>query len=129
MCIRDRVVVAANFLIDAESNLKAALGGFAQAVPAKAVGQKTVSHTAQGKVMDVDAKAGTVSLEHGPVESLNWPTMTMDFKLANEALLKDLKPGASVDFEFVERGQGEWVITGATISRSQPPNSNRPIPP
>jgi Cu(I)/Ag(I) efflux system membrane fusion protein len=26
----DRVVVSANFLIDAESNLKAALGGFAQ---------------------------------------------------------------------------------------------------
>ena len=26
----DRVVVAANFLIDAESNLKAALGGFTQ---------------------------------------------------------------------------------------------------
>lgn len=125
----EAVVVAANFLIDAESNLKAALGGFAQAVPAKAVGQKTVSHTAQGKVMDVDAKAGTVSLEHGPVESLNWPTMTMDFKLANEALLKDLKPGASIDFEFVERGQGEWVITRATISRSQPPNSNRPISP
>jgi len=107
----EAVVVAANFLIDAESNLKAALGGLAQAVPAKAVG-----HQAKGKVMDVDAKAGTVSLEHGPVESLNWPTMTMDFKLANEALLKDLKPGASIDFEFVERGQGEWVITRATIS-------------
>ena len=40
----------------------------------------------------------------------------MEFKLANEALLKDLKPGASIDFEFVERGQGEWVITRATIS-------------
>jgi Cu(I)/Ag(I) efflux system membrane fusion protein len=115
----EAVVVAANFLIDAESNLKAALGGFAQAVPAKAVG-----HTAQGKVVDVDAKAGTVSLEHGPVESLKWPGMTMEFKLANAALLKDLKPGARVDFEFVERGQGEWVITRATISRSQPPNSN-----
>jgi Cu/Ag efflux protein CusF len=26
-------------------------------------------------------------------------------------LLKDLKPGAKVSFEFVERAQGEWVIT------------------
>ena len=36
--------------------------------------------------------------------------MTMEFKVANEALLKGLKPGARIDFEFVERGQGEWVI-------------------
>ena len=112
----EAVVVAANFLIDAESNLKAALGGFGPAVPANAVGQKRVSHTAQGKVTDVDAKAGTVSLEHGPVESLKWPSMTMEFKLANEALLKDLKPGARIDFEFVERGQGEWVITRVTTN-------------
>jgi predicted RecB family endonuclease len=39
--------------------------------------------------------------------------MTMEFKLANEALLKELKPGAMVTFEFVERQPGEWVITGA----------------
>ena len=37
--------------------------------------------------------------------------MTMEFKIANEALVKGLKPGARIDFEFVERGQGEWVIT------------------
>jgi len=28
-------------------------------------------------------------------------------------LLKELKPGALVAFEFVERDQGEWVITAA----------------
>ena len=35
----------------------------------------------------------------------------MEFKIANEALVKDLKPGARIEFEFVERGQGEWVVT------------------
>jgi Cu(I)/Ag(I) efflux system membrane fusion protein len=39
--------------------------------------------------------------------------MTMAFKAANEALLKDLRPGARVEFEFVERKPGEWVITKA----------------
>ena len=38
--------------------------------------------------------------------------MTMEFKVANDTLLKDLKPGAAVAFEFVERQPGEWVITG-----------------
>ena len=59
----------------------------------------------------IDAAAGTISLNHGPVASLKWPAMTMEFKSANTGLLKDLKPGARIDFEFVERGQGEWVIT------------------
>jgi Cu(I)/Ag(I) efflux system membrane fusion protein len=45
------------------------------------------------------------------VASLKWPAMTMEFKIANASLLNDLKPGAKVAVEFVERQPGEWVIT------------------
>lgn len=118
----EQVVIAANFLIDAESNLKAAVGGFGHsahgaAPKAGAESEKTApaakgsSHQAEGTVDSIDAKAGTVSISHGPVESLKWPAMTMEFKVANNALLKELKPGAMVTAEFVERSQGEWVIT------------------
>ena len=105
----EQVVVAANFLIDAESNLKAALGGLG--TDNKAPPNPKVGHQASGRIDEIDAKNGTASIEHGPVESLKWPSMTMEFKFANEAMLSGLKPGASIDFEFVERGQGEWVIT------------------
>ena len=105
----EQVVVAANFLIDAESNLKAAISGFSGSESKEPA--KTVGHRAAGKIDEIDAKSGTASIEHGPVESLKWPSMTMEFKFANEALLKGLKPGTPIDFEFVERGQGEWVIT------------------
>jgi Cu(I)/Ag(I) efflux system membrane fusion protein len=113
------VVVAANFLIDAESNLKAAVGGFAAApvaaTSAAAVtptpAAKAAGHEAQGTVEEVDTKAGTVSLAHGPIASLKWPAMTMEFKVANAALFNALKPGITVAFEFVERSPGEWVIT------------------
>ena len=117
----EQVVVTANFLIDAESNLQAAVSGFASApaaassAPARAgsgaPGAKAAGHAAQGTVDSIDAKAGTVSLNHGPIESLKWPAMTMEFNVANESLLQGLKPGASVAFEFVERQPGEWVIT------------------
>jgi Cu(I)/Ag(I) efflux system membrane fusion protein len=116
----ERVVVAANFLIDAESNLKAAVGGFghsAQGAAPKAgaeaekVAPAASSHRAEGRVDSVDTKAGTLSLSHGPVDSLKWPAMTMEFKAANETLLQALKPGAMVAVEFVERQPGEWVIT------------------
>ncbi|HEY6898793.1 MAG TPA: efflux RND transporter periplasmic adaptor subunit, partial [Rhodocyclaceae bacterium] len=106
----ERVVVAANFLIDAESNLKAALGGFGS--PAEQAAKPTgVGHQASGKIAEIDAQAGSVSISHGPVASLKWPAMTMEFQLANPSLLQGLKPGAAIDFEFVERGKGEWVIT------------------
>jgi membrane fusion protein, copper/silver efflux system len=106
------VVVAANFLIDAESNLKAALGGLGSpADAASAAPAKTVGHQASGTVDGVDLKDGTVSLNHGPVASLKWPAMTMEFKTANAALLQALKPGAKVSVEFIERQPGEWVIT------------------
>ena len=117
----ERVVVAANFLIDAESNLKAAVGGFASAAPVttasaaivapSAPAAKATSHQAVGTVQEIDAKALTVSISHGPIASLKWPAMTMEFKAANAALLQVLKPGAKVAFEFVERQPGEWVIT------------------
>lgn len=117
----EQVVVAANFLIDAESNLKAAIGGLGghaghgsvektDAV-APTAQPATVGHQAEGTVESVDAKAETISLNHGPVETLKWPAMTMSFKVANKALLQDLKPGARVTVEFVERQLGEWVIT------------------
>jgi Cu(I)/Ag(I) efflux system membrane fusion protein len=112
------VVVAANFLIDAESNLQAALGGLGSTPDAASAASatsatKTVGHQTTGTVEDVDPKEGTISISHAPVPSLKWPAMTMEFKAANPALLQALKPGAKVDFEFVERAPGEWVITGA----------------
>jgi Cu/Ag efflux protein CusF len=114
------VVTSANFLIDAESNLKAAIAGFGSnatamtAQTADKMAPAATGHQAQGKVVEVDAKTQSVTISHGPVATLKWPAMTMDFALANSTLLKDLKPGAPIAFEFVERGKGEWVITKIT---------------
>jgi len=110
----EQVVVAANFLIDAESNLKAAVGGLggnSGNTVAPAAKPAAAGHQAEGSVDSVDAKAGTVSINHGAVATLKWPAMTMEFKVANASLLNGLKPGLAVAFEFVERQPGEWVIT------------------
>jgi RND family efflux transporter MFP subunit len=101
----EEVVTSANFLIDAESNLRAAVSGFA-APPA-------TLHLAVGTVDELDPKALTASISHGPVKSLGWNSMTMEFKLGNAELLKTLKPGARVKFQFAEGTPGEWVIQSA----------------
>jgi hypothetical protein len=69
----EEVVVAANFLIDAESNLKAAIGGFGhprmvahrprRRKASAAPGTQAAGHQAEGTVDSVDAKAGTVKPE------------------------------------------------------------------
>jgi Cu(I)/Ag(I) efflux system membrane fusion protein len=104
------VVVAANFLIDAESNLKAAIDGFGKVSAGDTVKPAAASHKAEGTLKSIDAAAGTVSVSHDPVASLGWPAMTMDFVLANPSLVATMKPGSPIAFEFVERKPGEWVI-------------------
>ena len=105
----ERVVVTANFLIDAESNLKAALGGLSGGTDV--AGKKQVTHSATGTLDDVDAKSGMLLITHEAIESLKWPRMTMEFTPANASLAKVAKPGAPIRFEFVERKPGEWVVT------------------
>jgi Cu(I)/Ag(I) efflux system membrane fusion protein len=123
----EQVVTSANFLIDAESNLKAALSGLGAhaahggAPSASPVEQRkenvsprdkpaVVGHKAQGTLEAINAD-GTVSITHGPISTLGWPGMTMDFELANSSLAQGIEPGSAITFELVERGEGVWVIT------------------
>ena len=107
----EQVVVAANFLIDAESNLKAAIGRLrhpaaGSAPPAHAgtaAGRRRASSATRQRSRPSTRNPERCPIAHGPVATLKWPAMTMDFKAANSALLADLKPGAAIDFEFVER--------------------------
>lgn len=62
------------------------------------------AHKAQGVVKQFDAEQRSVSIAHGPVASLNWPAMTMTFKINGDAPLKKLAVGKRIDFEFVQRG-------------------------
>lgn len=50
-----------------------------------------------GVIKKVDAKGGSVTLQHGPIAALGWPSMTMPFE-ADPALLKGLKAGQQVSF-------------------------------
>jgi len=126
----EQVVTSANFLIDAESNLKAALGGMGDApVGASLLGNSnrqqvgsyktaSVAHQAQGVLESINDD-GTVSITHEPIKSLGWPGMTMDFALANPALVADIRPGSAIQFEIVERGEGEWVITQLNAAQKE----------
>jgi len=76
----------------------------------KPVAGAQTAHKATGVVKKVDPKAGTVTLAHDPVKSLNWSAMTMSFGVKDKAFLDKLQPGKKVEVEFVQQGK-DYVIT------------------
>jgi Cu(I)/Ag(I) efflux system membrane fusion protein len=117
----ERVVTSGQFLIDSEASLKATeerLGDApmvpqAQAAAPKVEGSASKgasvpqSHHAEGRVDKVEGDTATIS--HGAVPSLQWPPMTMGFRLPPSGH-PELKPGERVQFDFVQ-GAGGYEIT------------------
>jgi Cu(I)/Ag(I) efflux system periplasmic protein CusF len=66
-------------------------------------------HKASGKVTKVDPAKGTVTIAHGPVPSMSWPSMTMSFKVKDKAMLGKVKNGDQVDFSFVQSGKDHTI--------------------
>jgi membrane fusion protein, copper/silver efflux system len=109
-----RVVVSSQFLIDSEASLRGLEARLNQAAPAQAPASATgtaavVQHSAKGKVEAIGKDALTLS--HGPVESLKWPPMTMDFKRPASPLPAGLKPGDAITFEFSTGPDGAAQLT------------------
>lgn len=75
------------------------------------VAQTTATHRGEGTVHKVDATAGKFNMTHGPITSLNWPAMTMDFKVKDKAILKDIKPGQKVEITIVQESRGDFYVT------------------
>ncbi len=74
------------------------------------------THQGTGKVISIDRDKLKVKLEHGPIASLNWPGMTMDFSVTRAALLDKLQPGTQISFTLVPGDRpGRWVIDQVSV--------------
>ena len=71
---------------------------------------KSDTANASGVVKKIDTAAGMVTLQHGPIPAINWPAMTMSFKVADPALLKNIKEGETVDFTLKAENGNEVVM-------------------
>jgi Cu(I)/Ag(I) efflux system periplasmic protein CusF len=71
---------------------------------------KAQTHKASGTVTKVDPEKSSVTIAHGPVQSMNWPAMTMTFKVKDKRMLEKAKEGERVDFAFVQSGK-DYVLT------------------
>lgn len=75
----------------------------AYSVPAQAQEAK-----ASGEVRRVNADAGKITLQHGPIKDLGLEAMTLVYRI-DPSLLAGLQPGDKVKFT-ARRENGEYVV-------------------
>ena len=63
-----------------------------------------------GEVKKVDREAKKVTIQHGPIENLKMPPMTMVFRVKDPAMLEGLEPGAKIRFR-AEEAEGGYLVT------------------
>ena len=103
------LMASAQFLIDSEASLKgveARLNG----APKPTMDNTAPRHEGQGKVEALADEA--ITLSHGPIASLKWGSMTMDFKVPLKGgLPRHLEVGDPVSFEFYMDADGMPQLT------------------
>lgn len=97
-----KVVVSGQFLIDSEASIK---GTELRMAPEQTAAS---THHGTGRVEAIDKEEITIS--HGPIPSLQWPAMTMSFKLSSSGLPQGIKTGDRVDFEIKPVSDGAYEI-------------------
>jgi Cu(I)/Ag(I) efflux system membrane fusion protein len=114
-----KIVVSGQFLIDSESSLRATTTRM-EGMP-KAPLSPAIEHGGQAKIEAIGKDA--VTLSHGPIASLQWPAMTMDFAAPPGDLPAGLKPGLSVTFAFTMNKDGQPVLTRIEPGGQGAPNT------
>lgn len=108
-----RVVVSSQFLIDSEASLKGVEARLNQD-PAPSAADKAERH--RGEALIEALGRDTVTLSHGPVPSIKWDAMTMEFRLPPpNQRPRGLEAGDRVDFEFYMHPDDGPTVTRLTL--------------
>lgn len=97
-----KVVVSGQFLIDSEASLRSTVARMSDA-PAQDI------HHGEGRVEKIGK--GELTLSHGPIASMQWGAMTMEFVAPKSGVPPDVKEGSRVTFEFRPAPDGRFEIT------------------
>lgn len=120
-----RVVVSSQFLIDSEASLKGVEARLNEAPrPGAAAAAAAPRHEGEAKVEAIAKDA--ITLSHGPIPSIRWGAMTMDFKLPpSNQLPRNLEPGDRVSFEFFMDTDGLPQLTRVTPMSPAPQGARK----
>jgi membrane fusion protein, copper/silver efflux system len=116
----DQVVASGQFLVDSEARLRSVLGSMTaagQAAPAAAApaAQAQANAPAAGGIFSAEGKVESIepdgiTISHGPVPELKWPSMTMGFSKPDPKAFPNVKEGDAVRFQFKQGGPMGWEL-------------------
>jgi Cu(I)/Ag(I) efflux system membrane fusion protein len=112
-----RVVVSGQFLLDSEASLKSAVTRMEE--PAATTGAAPAEHIGEARIEAIHGDV--VTLSHGPIPSVRWGAMTMDFSAPPKGLPPSLRPGQAVTFAFMLNKDGVPVLTRIEARKGSTP--------
>ncbi len=101
-----RVVVSSQFLIDSEASLRGVEARLNDE-PKLSAAPAAVRHEGTG-LIEAMGRDG-ITLTHGPISSLKWGEMTMDFKPPAKGIPRGIAVGDRVGFEFTMDAEGPQI--------------------
>jgi len=60
--------------------------------------------TGKGVVVSLNKASGSVTLKHEAIAAIDWPAMTMNFKVKDKRQLEKLNKGDKVEFTLIPSG-------------------------
>ena len=115
MHIRIGAVVAATLLLSVTAKAVPSAGVLPQPRPQALVHPVHEGHGGAAKVSgvvnSVDTTHRTINLSHKAISAFGWPAMTIDFAVADDVDLAQIKPGMRVDGTLVREGGSARVDT------------------
>lgn len=119
----DTVVISAQFLIDSESNIDAELmrisGADSQLMASDQSGSSNSTDNtkviATGTVTKIMQEMSMLSVNHDPIPEWDWPTMKMDFPVAEGIDLSQLSEGQTIEFQLQKTGDWDYLISDLVI--------------
>ncbi|WP_019601740.1 efflux RND transporter periplasmic adaptor subunit [Teredinibacter turnerae] len=105
----DKVVTAAQFLLDSESSKSSDFKRMHQDnEPPRAV---SVAATVESVMADM----GMLKVTHDPIPDWDWPVMTMMFPVTADTDLSTLEQGQRIQIQIRQTGDTDWEITAISL--------------
>jgi Cu(I)/Ag(I) efflux system membrane fusion protein len=114
-----KVVTSGQFLIDSEASLRGTAERMGASPAASAPAAATPGHEGLGRIESVN-DTGSLTISHGPIPSLQWGAMTMDFAAPPAGLPKGLKPGDRIRFRFHLDKDGMAILSSVEPAGTTP---------
>ena len=104
----DEIVISGQFLIDSEASMRASLSRMSDPESedmssAKASMAKTKIVSGRGVINVIKTEEHKLNIQHEAIKILGWPSMSMDFIIADDVDISELADNDSVMFQLEEK--------------------------